>query len=194
MDLIRSFREKSKILKIRQLTFRAEHGVILCDLKYLGIFAQKFILWDYRVKLKFWSKLRSANIFQFFQIAPEKARIFSIVLYYKKRVLGNLEDLATSRLQIFIRDAAVGCVQQCCGSGSGRIRTFLVGSGRLGPYPDPDPDPGLNKWPYINFFGVCKSHKYLRITCCLTFWFMNILFKAFFGLKKFLKKFARKFI
>jgi hypothetical protein len=35
--------------------------------------------------------------------------------------------------------------RQCCGSGSGRIRTFLVGSGsgRLGP--DPVPDPGLNK-------------------------------------------------
>jgi hypothetical protein len=30
---------------------------------------------------------------------------------------------------------------QCCRSGSGRIRTFLVGSGRLGP----DPDLGLNK-------------------------------------------------
>jgi hypothetical protein len=35
----------------------------------------------------------------------------------------------------------------------GRIRTFLVGSrfGRMGP----EPDPGLNKRPYIKFFGVC---------------------------------------
>jgi hypothetical protein len=49
---------------------------------------------------------------------------------------------------------------QCCGSG--RIRTFLVGSRRPGPDPDLEPDPGLNKWPYINFLGVCKSHKYLR--------------------------------
>jgi hypothetical protein len=31
------------------------------------------------------------------------------------------------------------------------------GSGRLGPDPDQDPDldPGLNKWPYINFFMGC---------------------------------------
>jgi hypothetical protein len=43
---------------------------------------------------------------------------------------------------------------QCCGSGSGRIRTFLVGSGsgRLGP--DPDPDPGLKNDP-ISTFLVC---------------------------------------
>jgi hypothetical protein len=81
---------------------------------------------------------------------------------------------------------------QCCGSGSGRIRTFLVGSGsgRLGP--DPDPDPGLNKWPLINFFGVCKSHRYFRITCCLTFWFMNILFKAYFGQKNFWRSLSEK--
>jgi hypothetical protein len=26
---------------------------------------------------------------------------------------------------------------------------------------DPDLDPGLNKWSYIKFFGVCKIHKYL---------------------------------
>jgi hypothetical protein len=39
--------------------------------------------------------------------------------------------------------------EQCCVSC--RIRTFFVGSGRLGP----DPDPGLNKWPYINFFAAC---------------------------------------
>jgi hypothetical protein len=38
-------------------------------------------------------------------------------------------------------------IKQCCGSGIGRIRTFLVGSGsgRLGPDPEPDPDPGPNK-------------------------------------------------
>jgi hypothetical protein len=43
---------------------------------------------------------------------------------------------------------------------SGRIRTFLVGSGCLGP--DPDPDPGLNKGPYC----VCKCyiyHKFLLL-------------------------------
>jgi hypothetical protein len=33
------------------------------------------------------------------------------------------------------------CCAQCCGSGSGRIRTFLAGSGRLGP----DPYPRLHK-------------------------------------------------
>jgi hypothetical protein len=46
---------------------------------------------------------------------------------------------------------------QCCGSGSGRIRTFLVGSGRLGLDPVPDPDPYLKKCPYINYFDVIKS-------------------------------------
>jgi hypothetical protein len=30
-----------------------------------------------------------------------------------------------------------------------------------------DPDPGLNKWPNINFFGVCKSYKYSRNLCCI---------------------------
>jgi hypothetical protein len=81
------------------------------------------------------------------------------------------------------------CRKQCCGSGSGRIRTFLVGSGRLGP----DPDPGLNKWLYINFFGVCNSHNYLRNLCCLTFWSMKILFWAYFYQKNFQKKVGRKF-
>jgi hypothetical protein len=38
-----------------------------------------------------------------------------------------------------------------------------VGSERLGP--DTDPDPGLNKLPYINFFGECKSDKYF--TYCI---------------------------
>jgi hypothetical protein len=52
---------------------------------------------------------------------------------------------------------------------------LLVGSGRLGQ----DPDPGLNKLPFIKFFGISKSHKYFRKLCCLTFWFMNILFRAF---------------
>jgi hypothetical protein len=51
-----------------------------------------------------------------------------------------------------------------------QIRTFLVGfrSRLLGP------DPSLIKWPYINFFGVCKSHKYLMNICYLTFWVMTI--------------------
>jgi hypothetical protein len=58
----------------------------------------------------------------------------------------------------------------------------------FGPFwSDPAPDPGLNKSPYIKFFGVCKSHKYFRIT-------INILLKAYFGQKKYLKKFVRKFI
>jgi hypothetical protein len=38
--------------------------------------------------------------------------------------------------------------------------------------------------PISTFFGVCKSHKFFKITCCLTFWFMNILFIAYFGQKK----------
>jgi hypothetical protein len=70
--------------------------------------------------------------------------------------------------------------QQCCGATSWccsgfsfsstvlRIRTFLVGSRGLGP------DPGLNKWPNINLFGVCKSHKHFRNRCYFTFWFKNI--------------------
>jgi hypothetical protein len=45
-----------------------------------------------------------------------------------------------------------------------------VGSEHLGL--NPNPDPGLNKLLYLNLFGVCKSHKTLRNTCCLTFWFM----------------------
>jgi hypothetical protein len=60
---------------------------------------------------------------------------------------------------------------QCCRSGSGQIRTFLVGSGRLGP--DPDPDHSLNECPYINYFGACKRHKYFMNLCYLNFWFMN---------------------
>jgi hypothetical protein len=48
--------------------------------------------------------------------------------------------------------------------------------------------------PISTFFMCCKSHKYFRFTCCLTFWFMNILFNAYFGPKKILKKFVRKFI
>jgi hypothetical protein len=67
---------------------------------------------------------------------------------------------------------------QCCGSGP-----F---------WSDPDPgadvwdlDPGLNKWPYINFFGVCKSHKYFRNSCFLTFWFMTTPLRVYFCQKKF---------
>jgi hypothetical protein len=71
-----------------------------------------------------------------------------------------------------------------------RIRTFLVGSGRLGP----DPDPGLNKLPYLNFFNMFKSQKYFKHLCCLTFWFMKILFRAHFHRKNFQKKVSRKFI
>jgi hypothetical protein len=39
---------------------------------------------------------------------------------------------------------------------------------------DPDPDPCLNKWLYINFFGVCKSHKYFRNLCFLNFWVKTV--------------------
>jgi hypothetical protein len=74
--------------------------------------------------------------------------------------------------------------KQCCRSGSGRIRTFLVGSGRLGP------DPDLNKLHYLNFFGICRSHKYFKHHCCLTFWFMKILCGAYFIKKISGKKFA----
>jgi hypothetical protein len=68
---------------------------------------------------------------------------------------------------------------QCCGSGP-----F---------WSDLDPDPDV--WYRIQIrilalindpistFLVCvhKSHNYFRITCRLTFWFVNILFKAYFG-------------
>jgi hypothetical protein len=57
-----------------------------------------------------------------------------------------------------------------------------------------DPDPGLNKWLDISFFGVFKSHQYLRNQCCLTFWFMKVLFRAYFHQKKiFQTKVGRKF-
>jgi hypothetical protein len=39
---------------------------------------------------------------------------------------------------------------------------------------------------------VCKSHKYSRITCCLSFWFMNILFKAYFGQKNLSEEVCQK--
>jgi hypothetical protein len=75
---------------------------------------------------------------------------------------------------------------QCCGSRSIRIRTSLVGvrfrSGHL------QPDPGPNKWPIINFFGVCKFHKYIRNLCFLTFWVMTILSREYFHQKHFQKK------
>jgi hypothetical protein len=85
-----------------------------------------------------------------------------------------------------------------------RIRSdpdlFLVGSGsgRLGPDPDPDPvpdpDSGLNKLQYLNIFVMCRSHKYYKHHCCLTFWFMKKLFGAYFHQKNFGKKVCRKFI
>jgi hypothetical protein len=71
---------------------------------------------------------------------------------------------------------------QCCGSGSIRLG------------PDPDPDPGLNKWLCINLFGVFNSHKHLRNLCCLTFWPMKMLFRAYFHKKKISEKVGRKFI
>jgi hypothetical protein len=52
----------------------------------------------------------------------------------------------------------------------------------------------LNNWFCIDFFGVCKSHKYLRNLCYLTFWFMNILFRAYFCKKKFSEETWAKFI
>jgi hypothetical protein len=52
----------------------------------------------------------------------------------------------------------------------------------------------LIKWPYINFFGVCKSHKNLQDLCCLTFLVISILFRAYFRRKIFLKKLGWKYI
>jgi hypothetical protein len=67
-------------------------------------------------------------------------------------------------------------LSQCCGSG---FWPFLS---------DPDPDPDLWDRIWIRILGlkitlnklfcVCKSHKYLRNLCFLTFWFMDILFRA----------------
>jgi hypothetical protein len=64
-----------------------------------------------------------------------------------------------------------------------RIRTFLVGSGYG--RPGPDPDPGLNKSPNFNYFGVCKSCKYFRNLCSLSFWIMSFLFRPYFRQKNF---------
>jgi hypothetical protein len=68
----------------------------------------------------------------------------------------------------------------------GRIRTSGTGSGS-------GSRSGSGSWPYIvnsnlNFFGMCKSHKYFRSLCCLTFWFMKLLFRAYFHQKNFWKK------
>jgi hypothetical protein len=63
----------------------------------------------------------------------------------------------------------------------GRIRTSRTGSGSC-----------LNKWLFINFFSECKSHKYLGNLCFLSFWVMNILFRANFPQKIYEKKFDKK--
>jgi hypothetical protein len=51
----------------------------------------------------------------------------------------------TTALPVWFREISSVADPDLVGSESGRIRTFLVGSGsgRLGP--DPDPDPRLNK-------------------------------------------------
>jgi hypothetical protein len=56
-----------------------------------------------------------------------------------------------------------------------------------------DPDPGLHKCPYINYFGLCKSHEYFMNICCLTFWFKNTPFRAYFGQKNF-QKMSKNFL
>jgi hypothetical protein len=45
----------------------------------------------------------------------------------------------------------------CCGSGSARIRTFLVGSGSGRLRPDPDLDPGLKYDPISTIFVCVKT-------------------------------------
>jgi hypothetical protein len=52
----------------------------------------------------------------------------------------------------------------------------------------------VHNWAFMNFFGVCKSIKYLRNLCCLTFWFINILFRACLCQNNFQKKLGRNFI
>jgi hypothetical protein len=64
----------------------------------------------------------------------------------------------------FYASSAPGKNLCCSGSNPTVSVADPVGYGRLGP--DPDPDPGLNN--YLNFFGMCKSHKYFR-NLCLTF-------------------------
>jgi hypothetical protein len=68
---------------------------------------------------------------------------------------------------------------------SGRRRARLIGltihSKRVqDSVADLDPD----------LFGVCKSHKYLRNLCFLTFWVMAILFRAYFRQKNFRRNLA----
>jgi hypothetical protein len=65
--------------------------------------------------------------------------------------------------------------------GSGSITLWKVGSGPVTKsFRSTTLLTLINDRPYLNFFGVCKSHKYLRNLCCLT-----ILFKAYFHQKKF---------
>jgi hypothetical protein len=52
------------------------------------------------------------------------------------------ENQSTKIMPLFVLSYAL---MQCCGSGSYRIRIFLVGSGSGPLGPDPYPDPGLNK-------------------------------------------------
>jgi hypothetical protein len=47
--------------------------------------------------------------------------------------------------QTGFKSCTYSTIYKCCGTGSVQIRTFLVGSGRLGQDADSDPDPGLDK-------------------------------------------------
>jgi hypothetical protein len=66
---------------------------------------------DYNFKLQFRSKLRSANIFRFLKSPIKQVRFLkNLFLLYKKGPL-DLLDLATSCLQICMRNSTVYCVR-----------------------------------------------------------------------------------
>ena len=73
---------------------------------------------------------------------------------YPRFVIGRLDvywltDSTTYRWLV--------CFKQCCGSGSGRIRSFWSPGSGSGKIPDPDPDPLSTKRPHvIHIFSLYK--------------------------------------
>jgi hypothetical protein len=71
---------------------------------------------------------------------------------------------------------------QCYGSGSGRIRTFLARSGRLGP----DPDPVFRNYPILTFLVCVKAINTVLLESLFNFLDHDFLEHIF------IKKIARK--
>jgi hypothetical protein len=71
----------------------------------------------------------------------EAKRIEALQVIFSASTLAFPPLLRNWIMSIRLRNTTVMRCYQCCGSG--QIRTFVIGSGRLGP--DPNPEPDLNK-------------------------------------------------